>query len=247
MGLFGDLVDSFTGAGAKRAATESRDHQLRVAGEARDQEVGAARAAGAEARGYFQPYASQGGASYRLYNDTLGVNGTDARARAQDLYNSDDMLAKNRAYDLKRSGWAANASGGFNSGTAALADSRIRAQGYNDWTNKLMQNGQIGYGAASNLSNVAMNEGSALSGAYRGYGNAASNTWGQYGQQMAQANNAFAQNLIGLGGTLVRAFNPLGGGSNAGTNQIDYQPGTKSNGGFQTTTYGPSKSFFSWG
>jgi hypothetical protein len=210
-GIFGDLIDSFTGAGAKRALREGMDNQIRTAGETRDQQIGATKAAGTEARGYITPYAEQGGRSYGLYNDTIGLNGADARSRAQDLYNSDDMLARNRALDLKRSGWAQNASGNFNSGTAALADSRIRMQGYGDWQNRLAQGGQMGYSAAGNLSGIAQNEGNALAGVYGNYGNAVGNAYGQNAQGMAQANNAFAQNIIGLGGTLVRAFNPLGG------------------------------------
>lgn len=211
MSFLGGLIDSFTGEGAKKALREGMDGQLKVAGETRDQQLGAIKTAGTEARGYFQPYASQGGRAYNLYSDTLGVNGADARADAQDLYNSDDMLAKNRAYDLKRSGWQQNASGNFGSGTAALADSRIRMQGYGDWQNRLMQNGQVGYSAAGAQSGIAQNEGNALAGAYGNYGNAVGNAYGQNAQGMAQANNVFAQNLIGLGGTMVRAFNPLGG------------------------------------
>lgn len=222
MSFLGGLIDSFTGEGAKRALKEGMQNQIKTAGDTRDSQIDVTKAAGTEARGYFQPYAQQGGASYNLYTDTLGVNGADARNRAQSIYNSDDMLAQNRAYDLKRSGWQQNASGGFNSGTAALADSRIRMRGYGDWQNRLMQNGQTGYSAAGNLAGVAQNEGNALAGAYGNYGNAVSNAYGQNAQGLAQANNVFAQNLIGLGGTLVRAFNPLGQRPTSGTNDISY-------------------------
>lgn len=222
MSFLGGLIDSFTGEGAKRALQEGMQNQIKVAGDTRDNQIGVTKAAGTEARGYFQPYAQQGGASYNLYNDTLGINGADARTKAQGLYNSDDMLAQNRAYDLKRSGWQQNASGGFNSGTAALADSRIRMRGYGDWQNRLMDNGKVGYSAAGNLAGVAQGEGNALSGVYGNYGNAVENAYGQNAQGMAQANNVFAQNLIGLGGTLVRAFNPLGGTTPRGTNDISY-------------------------
>lgn len=263
--IFGDLVDSFTGAGAKRAISEGMDRSAAALREGQGQQVsainsgiGAIKSGAGEARGYVQPYADQGGRSYGLYNDTLGVNGADARSRAQDLYNSDDMLARQRDLDLKRTNQSLNAGGNYNrsysTGPQSLADSRVRLQGYGDWQNRLMQNGQMGYSAAGNLAGIAGNEGNALAGqygnmanVYGGTGQGLANVYGQGYGALAQANNTFAQNLIGAAGTAVRAFNPLGTGSGAGANQIGYQPGTSSNGGWQTSTYGAPKSLFSWG
>ena len=231
-----DLVDSFTGAGAKRAINEGIDKSAAAIRENQGQQVsainsgmGAIRSGAGEARGYFQPYASQGGQSYNLYNDTLGVNGADARARAQDLYNSDDMLARQRDLDLKRTNQSLNVAGNYNrsysTGPQALADSRVRLQGYGDWQNRLMQNGQTGYSAAGNLAGIAGNEGNALAGqygniagVYGGTGQQLANVYGQGYGALAQANNTFAQNLIGTAGVVTRAFNPLGG--------INYLPPT---------------------
>lgn len=210
MSFLGGFFDSFTGEASKRAINETKDNQIKVAGGVRDDQIASARSYGDQARSYYQPFASQGATSYNLYNDTLGVNGADARTKAQDLYNSDDMLARNREYDLKRSGWQKNASGDFSSGTAALADSRIRMRGYGNWQDRLQMGGQQGFAAANALAGTTQNEGNQVYGAHGNYGNAAGSAWSQYGQQMPQANNAFAQNVIGLGGTLVRAFNPLG-------------------------------------
>jgi len=211
MSFLGGLIDSFTGEGAKRNIQEGMDKSASALQQGRDQQTSAIQGAGTEARGYYSPYVAGGQKSYGLYNDTLGVNGAEARQNAQNIYNSDDMLAQNRAYDLKRSGWQKNASGDFNSGTAALADSRVRMRGYGDWQNRLMQGGQTGLQAASGAAGVAQNEGNALAGAYGGYGRDLANVYSQGYGGLAQANNTFAQNLIGTAGTLVRAFNPLGG------------------------------------
>lgn len=241
MSFLGGLIDSFTGESAKRAINETKDNQLSIAGQTRDGQISTAKSYGEQARGYFQPFLGQGGQSYNLYNDTLGVNGADARTRAQDLYNSDDMLARQRDLDLKRTNQQLNAGGNYNrtysTGPQSLADSRVRLQGYGNWQDRLQAGGQQGFAAANALAGTTQNEGNQVYGAYGNYGNAAGNAWGQYGQQMPIASNAFAQNVIGLAGTVARAFNPLGGIGNARSNQLDYQPGTKANGGFQTTTY----------
>lgn len=219
MSFLGGLIDSFTGEGAKRTLREGMDKSADALRQGQDHQVGAIRTGGAEARGYLRPYADAGGRSYGLYNDTLGLNGADARGRAQDLYNSDDMSGRQRAYDLSRSGRMQNASGSFNSGTAALADSRIRMQGYGDWQNRLMQGGQQGQQASAGMANIAQGEGNALAGAYSGYGRDLANVYGQGYGALAQADNTFAQNLIGAGGLALKAtgwggFGPTGGGVN---------------------------------
>lgn len=205
MSFLQGLVDSFTGAGAKKDIQAGMDKATGALTDSRNSALGASRAGYAEARGYLRPFAESGGRAYGLYNDTLGVNGADARRQAQDLYNSDDMLAQNRAYDLKRSGWQKNASGDFGAGTAALADARIRMRGYGDWQNRLGQAGQQGYGAAAGLSDIAAREGGAAAGIHDNYGrNMASTYQGGY-NALAQADNTFAQNLIGVGGLALKA------------------------------------------
>lgn len=208
MGWLGELASSFTGKASKDAIREGTQNQISAYAGARDQAVGAIKGGGTEARGYMQPYVQQGSRSYGLYNDTLGVNGADARARAQDLYNSDDMAARQRAYDLRQSGRMQNASGNFGSGTAALADSRIRMQGYGDWQNRLAQNGQLGFSASGNLATIAQNEANALAAAHGQYGQGVGNAWGGYGQSMAQASNAFGQNVLGGLGIGIQGFTP---------------------------------------
>ena len=226
MSFLGGLVDSFTGAGARRQLEAGMDKATGVQTEARDSALGASRAGYAEARGYLRPYAESGQKASGLYNDTLGVNGAEARARAQGLYNSDDMLAQNRAYDLKRSGWQKNASGDFGAGTAALADARIRMRGYGDWQNRLGQAGQQGYSASAGLADIASRDGSAAAGIYDNWGRGMAGTYQQGYNALAQNENTFAQNLIGVGGLALKAsgwggFAPTGGAVR-GVNDLGY-------------------------
>lgn len=214
MSFFGELADSFTGAGAKKNIQQGMDHSIGALGQSRDQAAGAVRSGASEARGYYSPYIKQGGQAYGLYSDTLGVNGADARSRAQSVYNSDDMLAQQRAMDLKRSGQQQNASGSFNSGAAALADSRTRLQGYGNWQDRLQAAGQQGYGASAASAGVAQNEANALGGVYSGYGQNASGVYQGGYNALAQNSGTLAQNLIGVGGTLLKATGWGGFGSN---------------------------------
>jgi hypothetical protein len=204
--IFGDLIDSFTGAGAKRALQEGQAKSLASLAEGRDASLNATRTAGTEARGYQRPFADMGGRGFELYGDSLGVNGTGARERAQGLYNSDEMISRQRDLDMRRLGRTMNASGSFNSGAAALADSRARLEGYGNWQNRLAGYGQQGQQAAGTMSNIASNEGNALAGIYGGYGRDVASTYGQNARDMAQASNAFAQNVIGLGQAAVSAY-----------------------------------------
>ena len=229
-GIFGDLIDSFTGAGARREL----DAGIAAQNQGRDQALGAVRSSGATAQSYITPYRDTGGRGFQLYADTMGINGTGARDDAQKLYLSDDILQRQLDQAQKQRGWATNARNQWGTGVDALAAQRVSLENYNNWQNKLGGIGQQGQQAAGTAANIEQNTGNAEAGIYQNNANALA---GLYGQK-AQANNTFAQNLIGLGGTMVRAFNPLGTSASAGVNNIvDSQPGTKFNGGFQTTTY----------
>ncbi len=195
-GFMKGLVDSFTG----KSARQDIDKGIGAVNANTGNSVDAVKQYGDQAQGYLQPYRDP--KAFNLYRDTLGVNGAGARGSAEDLYNSDDMLAKQRAYDLSRSGRQQNASGSFNSGTAALADSRVRMQGYGDWQNRLGGAGQQEQAAAGTSSGLAEQTGAGIAGAYGAGTGALTSLYGQ----RAQTENALAQNLIGAGGVAAKAF-----------------------------------------
>jgi hypothetical protein len=206
MSFFGGLVDSFTGEGAKKALQEGLGNQLSVAQATQDKQTGAINASGTEARGYYKPYVDQGGRAFGLYGDTLGVNGADARKSAQDLYYSDPNQQRITDLALRAGDRASNAGGYFSGARGALLAGRLAQEQYGNWQNKLNGMGQQGQQAAAGMAGIAANEGNALAGAYGNYGASVGNAYGQNAQGMAQANNVFAQNLIGLGSAAVSAY-----------------------------------------
>ncbi len=233
-GFISQLVNSFTGKGAE----DKLNQGIGAVGAGRDSAVGAYKQAGDQAQGYMQPYRDP--KAFNTYRDTLGVNGAGARGAAEDLYNSDDMLAKQRAYDLSRSGRQQNAS-------AALADSRVRMQGYGDWQNRLGAAGQQEQGAAGTSGGMALQTGAGVAGAYSG---AAGQTANLYQQEATNA-NTLAQNTIGAGAVLGSLATGVPMGRPPGSNNLGYQPGTAANGGWSTQTtaaqqpawYNPSRYF----
>lgn len=203
MSFLGGLIDSFTGEGAKREL----DAGIAAQTKGRDEALGAVRSSGQAAQGYISPYRDTGGRGFQLYADTLGLNGTGARGDAQKLYLSDDLLQRQLDQAQKQRGWASNARNQWGTGVDALAAQRVSMENYGNWQNRLSGVGQQGQQAAGTAANIEQGTGAAEAGIYQNNANALA---GLYGQK-AQANNTFAQNLIGLGGTMVRAFNPLGG------------------------------------
>lgn len=206
------FLDSFTG----KSARKDIDKGIAAVSKGRDDAIATYRAAGTEAKGYLEPYREGGEKGFNLYNDTLGVNGTGARDAAQGTYLSDDILQKQLALQQRNRGWASNARGAYATGADALAASRINLQGYGDWQNRLAGVGQQGQQAATTTAGIAQNEGAGVAGAYQ---NATGQTAGLYGQR-AQTQNTLAQNLIGLGGVAVSAFNPAGSMAKFGVNKL---------------------------
>ena len=214
------LWDMFTG----KSARKDIDKGIAAVNQGQTSAADAFKTYGAQASGELAPYRDQGAKAFTTYNDTLGVNGADARTAAQGTYLSDPILAAQRALDLKQSGRAANASGNFSSGTAALADSRIRLQNYGDWQNRLAGVGQQGQQAATTTAGIDQNTGAGVAGTYQ---NAAGQTAGLYGQR-AQTENTLGQNIIGLAGVGASAFGAPR--INTGVNSL------AGPGGWQTTT-----------
>lgn len=226
MGFFSGLMDAFTGKGARR----DLDRGISAVNANTGQATSAIRQGAAQAQGFLSPYREQGGAAFRLYGDTLGLGGAEARSAAQDLYTSDPLLQKQRELDQKRQGWAFNARGAYGAPAHALAESRANLENYGNWQNRLAGVGEAGQQAATTSAGIAEREGQGVAGAY---GQSSGQLANLYGQR-AQTQNALAQNLIGLGSLGVSAMTgmPVGlGRNNLGTN-----PGTAANGGWTTST-----------
>lgn len=244
MSFLGGLVDSFTGVGAEKQLQKGRD-ALTAGRDASNSEYAKGEAG---AQGYLKPYQQQGGDAFRMYGDTLGVNGTGARDAAQSTYLSDPVLQRQLDLQQKQRGWASNARGGWGAGADALAASRVNLQGYGDWQNRLAAAGQQGQAAAGQGAGIAQWGASGRGGADMGAAGGLNSSYGQ----SATNSNTFAQNLIGLGAIGVSAATgvPMGGRP-PGSNNLGYQPATSATGGFSTQTtaasqpswYSPSRWF----
>jgi hypothetical protein len=185
------------------------------------------------AKGYIDAGNEGAQAGGQMYRDTLGINGADARSAAQGVYLSDDILARTRAEDLKRSGRNYNAAGSFNSGAAALAGERVRDATYGNWQNRLQ--GEEARGDQYTMAGVNNENARGMNQANRemSYGSARAGSAIGQGAALAANANTGVNNLMKLGGLAVSAFtgmptNALGGSSTT--------PGTQANGGWQTTT-----------
>ncbi len=220
MGFLGGLLDSFTGKGARKDI----DKGIAAVNENTGKGVDAYKSYGDQAQGYLQPYRDQGGSAFRMYGDTLGVNGTGARDVAQQTYLSDPILQKQLELQQRQRGWASNSRGGYGSGADALAASRVNLQGYGNWQNMLGGLGQQGQAAAGTSAGLAQQTGSGVAGTY---GQSSATLAGLYGNR-AQTQNALAQNIIGGIGAVGTFFGgkpaPQGTGQVYGGNNLGGQP-----------------------
>ena len=201
-----------TGGNQKRRINQSYDAANAAYGTANTNAKGYLDTGYNTAKGYIDPIIQSGQAGGKLYQDTLGINGADARTAAQGIYNSDDMLAQQRALDLKRSGRVQNASGSFNSGTAALADSRVRLQDYGNWQNRLQGEEGRGDQAAGMGANLATNNAAQQAAREEGYGSAMAGSAIGQGAALSANDNTGINNLIKIGGTVLGGFTPVSGG-----------------------------------
>lgn len=230
-GFLTNLVRSFTGSEANDRIREGQA-AIRAGGEQAATDI---RTGGQQAQDYVRPYREQGGRASGMYGDTLGVNGAEARTRAQDTYFSDPVLQRQLELQQRNRGWASNARGGWGDGADRQAIQRTNLQNYGTWQNRLQGEGQQGYGAAAQSSNAAMQTGTALGNARLGSTSQLGQSYGDY----ARAANTGAQNTIGLigavgslfGGRPAPATNALGSAQQG--NNISYAGNPLSQSQFQ--------------
>ena len=210
MGM-GNWLSAFTGSAGKKAINSSYNQ----ANAAYDQGNVHARAdidkGYAEGKGYIDPIVQSGGAGGKMYRDTLGINGAEARSAAQGTYLSDDVLARIREQGIQRSGQVSNSAGGYNSGAGALADSRVNLENYGNWQNRLAGQEARGDQAAGLGANLAYNTGQSQADREMSYASAKAGAAVGKGAALATNENTGINNLLKLGGLGVQAytgFNP---------------------------------------
>lgn len=243
---------AFTGASGRRRAEDAYGYAQNQMAQGYEQSQGFARDADQQARGYLQPYETQGRNAFAQYGNMLGLNGGDAQRGAMSSYEQFNPYRQAATQRLMQAGdRRAAATGQFGSGLNALARARVADEGenrdYQDYMNRLQNQGGAGMGVAGQLSGLASNYGNQQIGLLNNLiqGRVGANT--QYNNALASADRSGMQNVIGLGAAaaqMAMGMPPTAMG-NVGR-EVSHQPGTASNGGWSTTANLPaSNNYFS--
>ena len=210
-----------TGGNQKRRINQSYDAANAAYGTANTNAKGYLDTGYSTAKGYIDPIIQSCQAGGKLYQDTLGINGADARTAAQANYLSDDVLAQTRAMQLKQNARRLNPGGGVvigqdgtnvGSGVGALADSRTMLENYGNWQNRLQGEEGRGDQAAGMGANLATNNAAQQAAREEGYGSAMAGSAIGQGAALSANDNTGINNLIKIGGTVLGGFTPVSGG-----------------------------------
>lgn len=165
-----------------------------------------------KAKAYFDPYAEAGSKAQGTYSDALGLNGEAGAGNALAKYRTAANPYFEYETDRAQRGMdrAANARGGLDTGTNALAVARARMgmgyQDYNNWLSRIQGQTQQGMQAAGSQAQLTQGQGDMRA----GYGQQSAANAINYGNAVAGTRNIGVNNLIQLGGVAMRA---AGGGN----------------------------------
>lgn len=208
MSLFG----AFTGASGRRRADDAYGYAQNQMTQGYEQNRGFARDADQQARGYLQPYETQGRNAFAQYGNMLGLNGGDAQRGAMSSYEQFNPYRQAATQRLMQAGdRRAAATGQFGSGLNALARARVADEGenrdYSDYMNRLQGLGGAGMGVAGQLSGLASQYGNQQIGLMNNLVQGRVNANTQYNNALAGADRSGLQNVLGLGGMMMQGYN----------------------------------------
>lgn len=223
MSILGDLVGSFTGSTAKKAANEAYQNSTRVLQEGRDKGVDAYNQGYDQAYGFMNPYAQSGTQANSMYTGLLGLNGADTQRGLLAQYaNADPFRQFNEDLANKSLARSYNRMGMLDSGNFRMAAARANlergSQDYNNYLARLAGLSQQGMGAAGQLGGYAMGRGQGIAGLWNNYGQNQAGNEIQHGNATAQASGIFGNNLMKLASMAVSAATgmPVGMGGSPG-------------------------------
>lgn len=153
-------------------------------------------------QGYDQlnPYAQQGTQANSLYGQAIGLGTDEERAAAQMRYFTDPAFQSVLGQQSNALLRNLNARGQSGGGKAMMAAGRLGTENYNNWLNRLQQQGQQGGQFASQQSNIRLGQGDLR----YGYGATKAGNEINYGNAMAANRNTGINNLLNLGGTVAK-------------------------------------------
>lgn len=211
MGIF----DDFLGKSQKRDLRSGKDNADRYMQQGYDEAAGIGQDYYGKAQNYLQPFIDRGNRAGGMYDNALGLNGRGAQQQFMANYADNDPF-RQQNMDAATQGIRRqyNARGMDTSGNALLAAARASQErgstDYNNYLNRLQ--GAQGQGAqfAQTGAGMAGTFGNNLMGMRYGYGNQQAGNEISYANSMAQGRTAGIQNLMGLGGMVLKAY--AGGG-----------------------------------
>jgi hypothetical protein len=193
------FFSAFTGSAQRRDLRRANTQ----ATQALDKGYGEAMGRYDQAAGMFDPYVQEGRAGSQFYSNALGLNGEEARNQAQGVITSDPMWSGKLAQDQNAMMKYMNARGQSGGGMAAMAGQRLLLDNYNNALNRYNDLGQQGFQATGAQAGIRQGQGDA---AY-GFGATKAGQSINYGNAMAQARGIGVNNLLGVAGAGLNAFN----------------------------------------
>ncbi len=230
------LWDSFSGAGAAKAARRSEAEAASHLGNGLSTATGNYNTGYTNAMSRIQPYMQGGQGAYNLYSDFMGVNGRPAQSNAMSNYQSSPYMSYLQSQGQRAVDRRANAGGGYYSGNALQEASRVNqgiaSQDYNQYLSQLGNMSTQGQQMGQFGANLDTQHGNSL--ATLNYGNAqqlAGNAINR-GNAEAQANGTLWNNVMGLGSMAVSAMTGM--------------PMPKPSGGAPANSFGMSNTNSGW-
>lgn len=211
------MLDDFTGASQRRDIRAGRDASLGALSSGLQTASDQLGEGYAQAMGYLNPLMQSGQGNQQMLDDLMGLNGPEARARAQQIVTSDPLWTGQLAQAQSAAQRALNARGLGGSGAALMAGQRVLNERYGDVLGRYQQGAQQGASVAGAGADLAARYGSERAGLT--YGNAQQVAGVQTGaaNALSASRGTLMNNLMGLGSLAVSAMTPgLGGISAAG-------------------------------
>jgi hypothetical protein len=209
------LWDDFTGASARSDLRSGRTSQLNALAAGESAASGQLAEGYSTARGMIDPFIASGRGNQQMYDDLMGLNGPEARARAQGVVSSDPQWTGRLGADQNAAMRGLNARGLGGSGAAAIAAQRVLTERYGDVLGRYQQGGQQGMAAAGAGADLSSRYGSERAGLTYGNAQQQAGVEGNYANAMAAGRGTFANNLMGLGSMAIAGFTPGWGGTSA--------------------------------
>lgn len=197
------LIGSLTGSDAKKALDQSKALSDKALKKGYDEGL-VDYNSGVDT---LRPAADSGNANRKMYDDLIGINGPEARAKAQELVASDPQFQGQLMQSSNALLRGLVAQGASSGGKAQIAAQRNLQQNWGGWLDRYGANAQNGQNATN-----ALASGLASRGDYKyGYGATKAGNEITFGNAKAANAGTFGQNFIAGAGIVAQAMKPTPG------------------------------------